>query len=224
MYSYLRGLDADIYLLQEHCQLVNGKIRPISRAAELARAFSDFHLAIKGQLVTLSKLPVIDCPELGEEDLLRVDIRVGEADDVISIYNVHIQVPLLLGNPFAASFYREIRQRHVNRAAHFSELLHDLHMNSNAALVAGDLNASAVMVDSTRLRGVLCDAIYASGRILPWSWNARSRLLRLWRLDWVFLSPQLSVTNYEFLDPGGRSDHRAQRLILQPVISNKGRA
>jgi hypothetical protein len=217
LYAYLRGLDADIYLLQEYSCLVGDDVRQIFRESELAEAFPGFHVIIKEALVTLSRPPVLDSPPLPAPELLRVDVSLG-ADvglGVLSTYNLHIPVPLITGNPLRRSFYEEIKSRRISRAQHFEVLLDDLRGNSAASFVAGDLNASPAMADSGLLRRVLNDAIGASRRLLPASWHGRVRLLRLWRVDWAFVSPQVKVLAYDFRDPEGLSDHCAQDLVLR---------
>jgi endonuclease/exonuclease/phosphatase (EEP) superfamily protein YafD len=213
MYEFVQGLGADVYLLQEYCNLVGDGVCPIDDEARLDAAFPGYHRVIKGQLVTLSRFPVVAVPDLAASDLLRVDLQVAPGT-VLSTYSVHVPVPLLLVNPFSARFYDEIRTRRADRKRHFEVLLHDLHRNANPVLVSGDLNASPVMLDSARLASALTDAIPANRNLFPVSWHARTPWLRLWRLDWTFVSRQVRPLRYTFLDPGPTSDHRAQRLTL----------
>ena len=124
-------------------------------------------------------------------------------------------MPLIVGRPWHPGFYAEIKRRRASRAQHFEVLLDDLWRNRRASFVAGDLNASPAMADSRLLRVALKDAIGASRRLLPVSWHGRSRLLRLWRLDWAFVSPLVRVLRYDFRDPAGLSDHCAQELVVR---------
>jgi endonuclease/exonuclease/phosphatase family metal-dependent hydrolase len=128
---------------------------------------------------------------------------------------VHVPVPLLLGSPMTAGFYAEIKRRRADRDLHFRVLLSDVRLNANDSVVAGDLNASAAMIDSARLGSVLADANRINGRLFPVSWHGRSRLFRLWRLDWAFVSARVKVVRYEFPDPEGLSDHCAQQLVVR---------
>jgi endonuclease/exonuclease/phosphatase (EEP) superfamily protein YafD len=218
LYEYLRRFRADIYLLQEYSCLVDDEVRPIFRESELAEAFPGFHIVIEGPLVTMSRFPVLDSPSLPALELLRVDVSLGpdgSREPALSTYNVHIPVPLIVGNPWRPGFHAEIKRRRASRAQHFEVLLDDLRRNRGASFVAGDLNASPAMADSRLLHLVLNDAIRVSRRLLPVSWHGRSRFLRLWRLDWAFVSPRVSVLRYDFRDPSGLSDHCAQDLVLR---------
>jgi endonuclease/exonuclease/phosphatase (EEP) superfamily protein YafD len=218
LYAYLRRFCADIYLLQEYSCLVDDEVGQIFREPELAEAFAGFNIVIEGPLVTLSRFPVLDSPNLPAPELLRVDVSLdpaGARESTLSTYNVHIPVPLIVGNPWHPGFYAEIKRRRASRARHFEVLLDDLRRNRGASFVAGDLNASPAMADSRLLRLVLKDAIRGSRRLLPVSWHGRSRILRLWRLDWAFVSPRVRVLCYDFRDPKGLSDHCAQELVLQ---------
>lgn len=218
MYAYLRRFGADIYLLQEYSCLVDDEVQQIFRESELAEAFPGFHIVIEGPLVTMSRFPVLDSPNLPAPELLRVDVSLGPAgarESAFSTYNVHIPVPLIVGNPWHPGFYAEIKRRRASRAQHFEVLLDDLRRNRRASFVAGDLNASPAMADSRLLHQVLKDAIGVSRRLLPVSWHGRARSLRLWRLDWAFVSPRVRVLCYDFRDPEGLSDHCAQDLVVR---------
>lgn len=214
-YEYLRGLDADIYLLQEYiCHVGQWRFRLLDDDARLFTAFPGYHVTVTGQLVTISRLPVASVAAMSGEDILRVDVEAADGGPVLSTYNLHIPVQIGPYSPFTRQFYRVLREQAGERDRQLRQLAADVAQNAGPVVVAGDFNASAAVGDVRRLEAVLTDAIRAHGSIYPVSWNCHRRLLRMWRLDWAFVSGGVRVRRYEFLDPGGRSDHCVQRLLV----------
>ncbi len=221
-YSYLRSLDADVYLLQEYiCHVGRWCYRLLDDDERLFAAFPGYQVVMKGQLVTISRLPVVTVPDLAAPEILRVDVRPVPGASVLSTYNAHIPVQLGPFSPVTGLFYRVVRERAAERDRQIHQLAADLAANPGPAVVAGDFNASPAVGDVRRLESVGTDAIRANRSIYPVSWNCHRRLLRMWRLDWAFVSGGAAVQRYEFLDPGGRSDHCVQRLL---VTAGDGRA
>lgn len=225
-YGYLRSLRADVYLLQEYLSWENGGPRPAGDPAVLRREFPGFQVVARGELVTLSRLPVVAAPLVGPgrdlgpfaawgevyeaSKVLRTDLRVGGS--VLSVYNVHIPAQVKAGdNPFTAGFYARLRDRDSLRRAQFLGLRADLDANRGPLLVAGDFNTTAAMGDLRALPARLSDAAGAAGSLHPASWPAGGPTL--WRLDWAFTAGPV-VHRYRFLDPRGMSDHRAQELLV----------
>jgi endonuclease/exonuclease/phosphatase (EEP) superfamily protein YafD len=214
-YAYLRGLDADIYLLQEYLYHVGQwRFRLLDDDERLFAAFAGYEVVVKGELVTASRLPVVGVPALTAENVLRVDIRVTPGGRVLSTYNVHIPVQLPALSPLRREFYQVVRRRAHYRNSHYQCLADDLAANVQPSLVAGDFNASPAVGDLRRLAGVATDAIHANRSIYPVSWDDNRRMLKLWRLDWAFADGGTDVRRYEFLSPSGRSDHQIQSLLV----------
>src|SRR5262249_12878327 len=161
-----------------------------------------------------SRLPIVGTPVTLAPNVLRVDLQTAGSDPVLSTYNVHIPVQLAPLSPLGTTFYQVMRRRAHCRNLHYDRLARDLAANIHPALVAGDFNASPAVGDVRRLAAVSRDAIYASRALHPVSWDARHRLRGWWRLDWAFVAGSVSVHQYEFRSPGGRSDHRVQWLQL----------
>lgn len=214
-YAYLRGLDADIYLLQEYIYHV-GKwnFRLLDDDDRLFEAFADFKIVIKGQLVTISRLPIVDVPDVQAPDVLRVDVQTVPQGRILSTYNVHIPVQIAPVSPLRRTFYRAMRDRAATRNVQYHYLARDLAENAQPAIVAGDFNASPAVGDLRRLAGIATDAIRANNAIYPVSWHYRKPVLRLWRLDWVFVSGDARVHRYDFVKATGFSDHGLQRLLV----------
>lgn len=214
-YAYLRGLDADIYLLQEYLYHVGQwRFRLLDDDERLFAAFAGYEVVVKGELVTASRLPVVGVPALAAENVLRVDIRATPGGSVLSTYNVHMPVQLAPLSPLCREFYQVVRRRAYDRNSHYQCLAGDLAANVQPSLIAGDFNASPAVGDLRRLAGVATDAIHANRSIYPASWDASRRMLRLWRLDWAFAGGGTDVRRYEFLSTSGRSDHRIQSLLV----------
>ncbi|MEO3748341.1 endonuclease/exonuclease/phosphatase family protein [Plantactinospora sp. B5E13] len=229
MYRVLRDADADVYLLQEYWYAQTPG--PTAAALDRLRAeFPDFHLVVVGELVTLSRFPILrrlpleasDLPPVvagaGEQwryKVLRTDLDVG-AGRVLSTYNLHLPVQLSPDHsPFGAEFYRVIREQHAQREPQWRALARDVPTNPHPVLVAGDLNTSPAMGDLAKLPDGLRDAGYASRSLTPATWSDTPGWPRWWRLDWALVSSGVRVHSYRFGESTrGASDHRGQHLVV----------
>ncbi|MGW0563144.1 endonuclease/exonuclease/phosphatase family protein [Streptomyces sp. NPDC003016] len=226
-YRYLRAKDADVYLLQEYLAWVDEQPAPIDELARIRQEFPGYHIVVAGELVTLSRFPVLARPPVGRGEgvrpgtpwrevfergkVLRTDLEVRGR--VVSVYNVHIPVQLdIARNWLSGGFYREIRERDAARRDHYAALERDAAANPNPLLVAGDFNTTPAMGDLNGLREALDDALPASATLHPGTWNSEG--LGLWRLDWAFTNDRLRVHRYVFEDPVGMSDHQGQNLLV----------
>ncbi|MFD8520101.1 endonuclease/exonuclease/phosphatase family protein [Streptomyces capillispiralis] len=226
-YRYLKAERADVYLLQEYLAWVDGRPAPIDELDRVRAEFPGYHVAVLGEQVTLSRFPVVARPPVGpgrdirpgtpwretfeRGKVLRTDVSVRGR--VVSFYNVHVPVQLdIERGVLSGGFYDDIRTRDAERRAHYAALLRDVTDNPHPVFVAGDFNTTPAMRDLDPLRDTLHDALPASGTVLPLTWNSEG--LELWRLDWAFTDDALRVHRYDFVDPRGLSDHRAQRLVV----------
>jgi endonuclease/exonuclease/phosphatase family metal-dependent hydrolase len=230
LFGYLRSLDADIYLLQEHMLRQDNRPHPITDLADVRKTFPGYEAVAKGTLLTMSRLPVVGHDIIHSRDKpalafpapygLRVDLQLG--DRTISTYNVHMPVQLLLEeSPLTANFYREIRLRGERRSEEYRALTATVSKNPHPLLVAGDFNTSPIMGDNRALLDVTSDAVTRTGEFYPTSWRMGGRVPRLWRNDWALVSGGMEVARYEFRDPQGNSDHAAQLLELTVPSSRK---
>lgn len=218
-YGFLRGLDADVYVLQEYLNgFEGGEVWDIDDEERLRAAFPDHHLAIGNNSVTLSRFPLAGPPVPVGACSLRADLRVGAG--TLSTYNVHIPVQLTVMNPLRPAFFRDMRRRAAARDAEYAALVADLRGNPHPVLVTGDFNTSAAIGDIRRMPRSLRDAIGACRSLLPASWHARSRL-RLWRIDWAFTGGGARVGSYRFRDAEGLSDHLIQELTVTTTCSER---
>lgn len=241
-YDFLRRQDADVYLLHEYLnwnyssrdeqKKCTSPIR-IDDSARLHAEFPGYRLLVQGELVTLSRLPVVAAPNQklpakgtywywkgGKSQ--RTDIRVGRR--TVSFYNVHLPIRFRpcdirygLDRFYQASKYQGdwwIREHRKLRS--------DLAGNPHPAVVAGDFNAAWMNLYSL---GAGTRAHNPSGSVfparswpacegtcsLPQSWRA---LPQLWRFDWLFTNDDLAVSSYRLGGGEALSDHAAQKIRL----------
>lgn len=229
-HRYLRSKDADVYLLQEHLAWEDGKHKEIDRLARLRAEFPGYHLVARGELVTLSRYPVVAAPPVGPgrapEDsspwrerfewnkVLRTDVDVDGT--VVSFYNVHIPVQLDIERSWLSpDFYRVVRDTDAVRKEHYAALLRNARANPHPLLISGDFNTTPAMGDLEGLRGAFRDALPASSSFLPGTWGGDG--FPLWRLDWTFTDERLRVHRYALVSASGLSDHRGQELLVSPA-------
>lgn len=223
--AYLRSLDADVLLLQEHQERVDGRPRPRTDLEQIRREFPGYEPVAAGTLLTLSRLPVVGSRPVASRDEpvlsyppapygLRVQVRAG--DRTLSIYNVHVPVQIVLEeSPLTAGFYREINDRGARRAEEFRALTREVVADPDPVLVAGDFNTSPAMGDNRGLLAATRDAALSSADPYPVSWRRGGSLPGLWRLDWALTRGAVDVASYGFADPAGNSDHSAQVIDLR---------
>lgn len=220
LYEFLTAKDADVYVLQERLHGSHYSPRQAPDLARLRAEFPDHHIAAAGELITLSRFPIVGTPrpaadwtaEYHAVKVLRTDLLLGA--DVLSVYNVHIPVQYVgTDNLLSREFYARLRDRNTTRKAVFRALHADLASHRNMALVTGDFNSTGAMGDLTWLFKNLQCANHAAPRLWPASWPAHG--LSLWQLDWTF-TRGVRVHRYEFGDPRGLSDHRTQELLITP--------
>lgn len=119
-YTFLRGMDADVYMLHEYAHVdftpadIFSQVQPIDQLDLLRQAFPGYEIVVVGRNVTLSRFPVVSSrgldstPWLPEEfravpaamreyaafynsQTLRTDVRLP--DRVVSFYNSHLFQP-----------------------------------------------------------------------------------------------------------------------------------
>jgi endonuclease/exonuclease/phosphatase (EEP) superfamily protein YafD len=223
-YAFLRRQNADVYLLQEYLYW-KGEDQPIriDDSARLRVEFPGYRLLVQGELVTLSRLPVVaephqQLPNTGTDwywngtKAQRTDIRVGAR--TVSFYNVHLPVPFHLGNPLSGRSYRFLKDSGVWWTSELRKLRTDLGGNPNPAVVAGDFNSPWMELSPL---GAGARPHSPTGSLLPpRSWPVSEfSLPRLWRLDWLFSTGGLAVPSYHFSDRSKAfSDHMAQQIRI----------
>jgi hypothetical protein len=224
-YRFLHDQHADVYVLQGY----PGPFRPLlpGDGADLRREFAGWQLAQVGDLVTVSRFPIVaqlplltnpqPPPGTGNIDFvgawrygaLRTDLRVG--DRVLSVYNAHFYDHFAFNvGPLTPAFYRNVRGLAAGRRAQFDQLRADIAANPHPVVVAGNLNTLPNNGDLRRL-GPLVDAGRAGHTLYPATF--RFVRLNLWKLDWIFVTPRVRVHEYTLHDP-----HRLSTRSLQSAV------
>lgn len=243
-YNFLRGLNADVYLLQEYAHVDLTRADTFSQAlaidqeAQLHQAFPGYTIVIAGRDLTLTRLPVLahewldstpylpddlkavppglaDRPLFYRSQTLRTDILVD--GQVVSFYNSHIYQPpqriFRLQNDPDRSMFAIDRFNFDIRRASYQAIAADVATNPHRIVLGGDLNTSPVMNILSMMPGRLVDQTRALSSFYPTTWQVGTALT-LWRLDWLFTTPDVAVHRYDLLDPHGLSDHKVQQIVL----------
>ncbi|MFE9201481.1 endonuclease/exonuclease/phosphatase family protein [Micromonospora sp. NPDC007230] len=234
-YRFLRAQAADVYLLQEHLYIDghDWSPLPVTDPERVRREFPGFHVAVSGELVTLSRFPIVldrpvdlrpwlagQWPDLPPADsrlpayhtvkTLRTDLLV--AGQVLSFYNAHLYVPVV-GLPARGGGTAEDGvARQDLREANYRAVAADVAGNPHPVVLAGDLNTSPAMRLLRTLPDRLVDASPALDSLYPTSWARYG--LPLWRLDWVFTTDDVDVHRYRMVPADGLSDHRGQLVVV----------
>lgn len=220
-YAFLRRQDADVYLLQEYLYWEGDQPVRIDDSNRLRRELPGYRLSVEGELLTLSRLPVVAehhraVANTGTDwywkgaKTQRTDIRVGER--TVSFYNVHLPVPFRVGdNPLSGRFRGFLRNQYDRRDQELRALRSDLEDNPHPAVVSGDFN-SPWMGRVTPL-GAGTRGHNPGSPLFAFSWPVSDYPLpRLWRLDWLFTTGDLTVPGYRFHGGEAFSDHVAQEI------------
>ncbi|WP_165985685.1 endonuclease/exonuclease/phosphatase family protein [Streptomyces sp. YIM 98790] len=223
-YDYLTSMEADVYLLQEY--MVQGEDGPVAvdDTARLRAEFPGYTLVARGELLTLTRLPVVaqrvltaspmepltPWADYWDVRVLRTDLLAGGR--TVSFYNVHIADPFDLGqSPLTTGFYTAVHQLSAYREAQWRVLREDLAGNPHPVVVSGALNTLPSMGELRHL-APLRDAARASTSLYPVSFAVRGAWL--WRLDATYVSPDVRVSSFGLRGPDGLSTHKAQRMTI----------
>jgi endonuclease/exonuclease/phosphatase (EEP) superfamily protein YafD len=229
LYEFLAGQRADVYLLQEYLYDENppGRVDALPR---LRSTFPGYDIAVAGELVTISRFPIVArypldarvrlsdradewLADYTRHKVLRTDLDLGGR--MLSVYNVHLPVQLSPDvSPFGAAFYRTAREQWNQREPQWTVLADDVAANPQPVLVAGDLNTTPAMGDLRKLPSRVHDASGAMRELYPVSFSESHGRPPWWRLDWAFVSDEVAVHRYEFGASHGQSDHRYQHLLI----------
>ncbi|MDW4910798.1 endonuclease/exonuclease/phosphatase family protein [Streptomyces sp. ADMS] len=230
-YDFLKRQRADVYLLQEYINFDEhtNQVTRINDLARLHHEFPSYHIVTRGELVTISRYPVVAHPLVTPDrytadegtqagwlpyferaKVLRTDLRIGSR--VMSFYNVHIPVQFDMSKkPYGGTFYTAMHQKAGSRRQQFAALTREIRTGDRHLLVAGDFNTSPAMGELRRVKKLGQDVTEAGGPLYPVSWPADGAVTT-WRLDWAFVRGGPQPLRYRLLDPVGLSDHRAQDM------------
>ncbi|MFD9721271.1 endonuclease/exonuclease/phosphatase family protein [Streptomyces sp. NPDC059076] len=225
-YTYLRGYEADVYLLQEYQNARGDRPVPINDLARIRAAFPGYRIATEGGFITLSRHPITltralrpaglpapdtDWPDYWDVRALRTDVSIGGR--TLSLYNTHL--PDLLNvdrNPLTPAYYHAVGEHAHRRLLHLRELRADLGANTHPVVLGGDLNVLPGSEDLSWFRG-LRDTAESGTDLYPATFPAGPAAM--WRLDWTFASPGIDIHRQSLDDPpAGLSTHRLIQLRL----------
>ncbi|MCT9090952.1 Tat pathway signal protein [Streptomyces sp. ASQP_92] len=239
-YAFLKSKKADVYLLHEYQHVTpdrKGRL-PIDDLARLRAEFPGYEVTADGELVTLSRFPVVARPAVGparalapdadwttryrEAKVLRTDLLIKGR--TVSFYNLHMPVwNSMPDGPLSDAFYTHMRKSFGPRQAQYAGLEDDVAHNPNPVVVAGDFNTTAAMSELDGMRARLDDAMSASDDLYPTSWE-QGGWKPFWRTDWAFTGHGARAEKYRFDAPEKLSDHSMQDLWVSvpPAEKNTG--
>lgn len=209
----VRYQDMDVVFFQEHLEKRGNTWGPTDRIAQLKAVLKDRHVAVNGEVVTVSKWPILRTHAFSGGEALRVDVH-GPRGRVISAYNVHLPVHLhleLITHPIR--FYQDAEAIAARRQQLLDEVIADITANGNPIIVAGDFNSSAAMHGTEWFRQKLLDAYVAPHCPHASDTFELARLLT-WRIDYVYVSSHFEPTRYCTQREPAISDHQAVMVDL----------
>lgn len=243
-YDYLRHFNADVYLLNEYAHVndtledVFAQALQIDQEPQLRQTFPGYTIIVAGRDIILTRLPVVshtwidttpympdefkavppglaDRPLFYKTQSVRADIVVN--GHVVSFYDTHLYQPpvrlLLLRSDKDRSMFTIDRFNVAIRQAAYKSIAADIRTNPNRVVMAGDFNTSSSMNILNMISDRLVDQTKALPSLYPVSWPVGTHP-RLWRLDWLFTTPDVKVHSYDLVAPGGLSDHEAQQIVM----------
>nr|SBO97916.1 hypothetical protein BN4615_P7432 [Nonomuraea gerenzanensis] len=205
----------------------------IDKLAELRREFPGYHVAVSGEQITLSRFPIVghrgldlrpwlppDQREIPEAlrgwpegytvETLRTDLDVRGT--TVSFYAAQIAQPPLEWRLYDAAARDAAVSKTLRREASYRALAADVAANPHPVVLAGDLNTSPAMGARRLLPERLVDRTPALSSLYPATYLAGTA--ELWRIDWLYTSPDVTVHRYDLPGARGLSDHRAQRMVV----------
>ncbi|MGX7825784.1 endonuclease/exonuclease/phosphatase family protein [Actinokineospora sp. 24-640] len=221
-YDLLSAQRADVLVLQEYMGIGDSAAVPLDDLARVRAEFPGAHIAVAGELLTVSRFPIVaervltaeparpatDWREYWTVRVLRTDLAVH--GKVLSVYNVHLADPIdIAASPLSAEFYTAAAYLGRWKSAQLDLLRADLAANPHPVLLTGDVNFPPGSGEERAL-DPLADA--ACGSPLPTTFAFRG--LWWWRLDRTFTSAEVLTHDYAVLDPGAQSTHKPQNLVI----------
>ncbi|QNN22149.1 hypothetical protein HED60_07640 [Planctomycetales bacterium ZRK34] len=202
-FKALLALDADLLLLQEYTPAMHVKFGP-DLEAKYPYKITEPREGFYGQAV-YAKVPLggvtLTQPPLADDDhpLIRFSILLGA--DRVTIYNLHLRWQWLGAG------------RHQ-----FAELMNQLARETSPVILAGDFNMTNTSPQSAALVSAgFRDAADLLGQGLAATWPIhRTAEYFAWpgfRIDHVYLSPELTTADFSLLQTPG-SDHRATTVKI----------
>jgi endonuclease/exonuclease/phosphatase family metal-dependent hydrolase len=225
--DHVRYQDMDVVFFQEHLEKHGDTWGSTNRIPQLKAVLKDRFVDVNGEVVTVSRWPIVYSRAFRGDDALRTDVR-GPGGRVISVYNMHLPVhihPELLRQPLR--FFHDADAIASDRQQLLEEFTADLARNPNPTIVAGDFNTSSAMNGTSWFREHMTDA-YAGPHCRQASdtFGMAGGALS-WRIDYVFVSRHFLPAGYCTQPAPGMSDHQsitADLLLLEQAEPTGHRA
>jgi endonuclease/exonuclease/phosphatase family metal-dependent hydrolase len=211
-YTHMLNLKADVIHLQEaFTKAEGGKVlfRDVKTQAEQYLG-ADYKVVQFEELVSATKLPVVNVLGSSEGMFLRLDLNLGQ--EIVSFYNVHIPVhiiPAFIKDP--KFFFADVKKRFEWRQQVAKELWKELDANQNLKVISGDFNSQTLMPIMHPFLQKFNDAFKSTSWGIPTSFTFLK--LNLWRIDFV-LGHGIKFLSYMNVFPGKFSDHWGQLVRL----------
>lgn len=202
----------DIILLQEQLAFNGKSWYPIDHRQQIKDFAKGYNVASFGEVLTLTKYPIINIKRYGEGTAIRTDLQL-EDSVIISVYNVHLPAHIYL--PYLShptKFLSNVLENKSRRSFLMDELLEDISSNLNPIIVGGDFNTSLAMNSIRRLKNSLndsfalthCTPTYGTWVIAPYI---------SWRIDYIFYSKHFSNKGEYCTEPQHNISDHFQLLV-----------
>lgn len=204
--TYFKDGDFDIIGLQEaRAPLKDPKADPIPTVATFLPDYQIARGGIRGELVVLSKYPILSFKESDLAGLSKaLDVRVKSPGGQVRVLNVHLMTgdplkELPKGSGLSARLRMTAKTRHRQFAA-LNELLEE----QVPTVLMGDFNTPPRSVGTKMLSKWMVDSFSEVGAGLGNTYRAK---WPIWRIDYIWLSPQFEAASAR-VEPQKLSDHR----------------
>jgi endonuclease/exonuclease/phosphatase family metal-dependent hydrolase len=206
--NQVRTQDMDLVFFQEHLEKHGDTWGPTNRIPQLKAVLKDRYIGVNGEVVTVSKWPIVATRAFSGGQAIRTDVR-EPGGRIVSAYNIHLPVHLhlnLASNPI--QFFHDAQTTAARRQQLLDEVIADLSANQNPTIVAGDFNTSSAMSGTAWFRRNMVDAYAAPHCPQAGDTFELGRALT-WRIDYVFVSRHFVPTSYCTQAAPHMSDHKA---------------
>lgn len=212
-FGFLRSVDADIYILQEHgIPGPNDGIIGISNLDDVKENFPGYYIETSHDLITISKFPILEVKK--DKNRGALSTLISSPGNPVKIINVHTVAPYKLSEPiWKKTFWREISDREELQNDQLTWVSNEARATDTPTIIAGDFNATENMRNLQRRYSGYRD-LCAS----PWrgTWGVGG--IMLWRLDWQLGNDLVNVSDSRILNKNSLSDHSP--VLLQIHVSN----
>lgn len=198
IYLLMENINADIYLFQEVPQK---QARGVTDRLRIN--FPGFTATHSGNLLTVSRFPIIESENVTSQGFLKTELKVGQ--EYIAAYNVHFM------RPFYMNDFRRFSDYSI-RNSQFLKLKESLSKEESMKIIAGDFNTTRnhhyINFLENNYYLVNPRTIFTIPRTYPTKFP-------LIRIDYQFVSKEFNIYDYQEFSYPNLSDHKAIQTTLQ---------